>query len=268
MNQILFLSLGMIALLSFIVWIGGKIKPSPYKPIKDESLEIKTFKLPDGLPQPVENFYRMIYGDDLPHIETFIISGRGQIRFKGITLPAKLRFIHRAGRDYKHLIQTTFWGIPIMKANEQYVNWESRLVLPFGTVENEPKVNQAANLGLWSETLMFPAIYLGTEDVHWKEIDGTTAELIVPFKDEEDRFTVHFNPGTGLIDKMEALRYREPDDQQKTRWQAQALTWGEIDDWTMPTRFAAQWMDEETPWLVANIEHVAWNVDVSSYFAE
>jgi hypothetical protein len=33
----------------------------------------------------------------------------------------------------------------------------------------------------------------------------------------------------------------------------------------MPTLFAAQWMDEGTPWLVAEIEDVTWNVDVSEY---
>lgn len=33
----------------------------------------------------------------------------------------------------------------------------------------------------------------------------------------------------------------------------------------MPTLFAAHWMDESTPWLVARIEDATWNVDVSEY---
>jgi hypothetical protein len=35
-----------------------------------------------------------------------------------------------------------------MKADESYINKNSRMVLPFGTIENESKVDQAANLGL------------------------------------------------------------------------------------------------------------------------
>ncbi|MDY6868012.1 MAG: hypothetical protein SVT56_08920 [Chloroflexota bacterium] len=38
-----------------------------------------------------------------------------------------------------------------------------------------------------------------------------------------------------------------------------------MNGWTIPTLFAAQWMDESSPWQVARIEDVVWNVDVSDY---
>lgn len=81
----------------------------------------------------------------------------------------------------------------------------------------------------------------------------------------EDAFTVFFNPATGLIDRMEAMRWREVEDPETVAWQAQALEWGEVNGWTIPTLFAAQWMDESSPWQVARIEDVVWNVDVSDY---
>jgi hypothetical protein len=31
--------------------------------------------LPDGLPAPVERFYRQVYGDDVPRIESAVITG-------------------------------------------------------------------------------------------------------------------------------------------------------------------------------------------------
>jgi hypothetical protein len=259
--------LGIVVVIVLIIWLGLKIKPKPFKTLTENSIEQPDpFQMPENLPAPVERFYELVYGDKLPSIETFIISGRGRIRFQGITMPAKLRFIHTAGQDYRHLIETTFWGISILKVDEQFVDWKSRLELPFGVVENEPKIDEAANLGLWSETLMFPSVYLSTEGVRWVAVDESTAELIVPFKQSEDRFTVYFNTETGLIDYMETMRWKEAGDQEKTRWQAQALAWGVIDGLMMPTRFAAQWMDEDSPWLVADIEEAVWNVDVSNYF--
>jgi hypothetical protein len=152
-----------------------------------------------------------------------------------------------------------------MKIFEDFLNQKSRLALPFGVVENEPQVDEAANLGMWSETLMFPGVFLSAEGVRWEPIDATTAKLIVPFGEKEDEFTVYFNPQTGLIDKMAAMRWKEAGDSEKTLWEAQAIEWGEIKGWKMPVLFAAQWMDESSPWLVARIEDVAWNVDVSEY---
>ena len=251
--------------LVLIFWLGTKINPRPFSVFPKESQDIRTFTLPEGLPEPVEKFYQEVYGAELPVIETFILTGRGKLRFQGISLPARLRFTHAAGKDYRHYIETTLWGIPILKVNEHYLDGKSRLALPFGVVENEPQVDQAANLGLWSETLMFPAVYLTTPGVRWEPINPNSAGLIVPFKDGEDRFTVYFDEQTGLIEKMEAMRWKEAGDATKTPWQAQALAWGEVKGWRMPILFAAQWMDEDTPWLVAQIEDVIWNVDVSNY---
>ena len=155
-----------------------------------------------------------------------------------------------------------------MKVNEHFINQKSRLALPFGVVENEPQIDEAANLGMWSETMMFPGVFLSTEGVRWEPINDTSAKLIVPFNDQEDQFKVFFNPESGLIDKMEAMRWKNAGDHEKVRWQAQVREWGEIKGWKMPVLFAAQWMDEKTPWLIARIEDVAWNVDVSDYITQ
>jgi len=248
-----------------LVVLGLKINPQPFVAYPEASGLADTVAIPEDLPEPVDRFYRVIYGDEAPVIESFILSGRGSLRFQGITMPARLRFVHQAGRNYRHYIETTLWGIPILKVNENFIDWTSRLSLPFGVVENEPQVDQAANLGLWSETLMFPSVYLHSPGVHWESIDEAAARLVVPFKDETDEFTVYFNSETGLIDRMETLRWKEAGDAEKTLWQAQALAWGEIKGFQIPVVFAAQWMDDSKPWLVARIEDVTWNVDITDY---
>jgi len=265
MNTTLLIVIGIIAGVGLFLWLGTKLMPKPFKSYPEESPELQTIPLTKGLPTPVERFYRQVYGEEIPIIHSFILTGRGSLRFKNVTLPARLRFVHDAGKGYRHYIETTMWGIPLMRVNEHYLDWKSRLALPFGVVEGEPQVDQAANLGMWSETMAFPGVYISTSGVRWEEVDEEEARLIVPFKDDEDEFNVHFNPETGLIDKMVTLRWKNPGEEKKTRWEAQAREWGKVRGWQMPVLFAAQWMDEETPWLIARIEDVAWNVDVSEY---
>lgn len=249
----------------WLIWMGTKKTPDPFPPLALQNRNLGTFDLPGGLPECVERFYRELYGTEMPRIESFVLTGRGQLRFMGVTLPTRLRFIHQAGEGYRHYIETTFWGIPILRVNEYFLEGECCLNLPFGTIEDDPQTDQAANIGLWSETMMFPSVYLSASDVRWESINDHTAMLIVPFQDGEDRFTAHFNPETHMLDRMEALRWKKSGDNEKTRWQAQALEWGELEGLRMPILFAAQWMDEESPWLVARIEDVRWNVDVEEY---
>ena len=265
MNRPLLIILGIFVFISLIIWIGTKISPKPFSSYREVSQDLGTIPIPNDLPHPVERFYRTLYGEEIPVIHSFILTGRGNLRFQGVTLPARLRFTHDAGKGYRHYIETTVWGVPLLKVNEHYIDQKSRLALPFGVVENEPQVDEAANLGMWSETLMFPGVYFSTEGVRWESIDEVTARLIVPFGEGEDEFKVFFNQESGLIEKMEAMRWKNAGDSEKTRWEAQAKEWGEVGGWKMPVLFAAQWMDESTPWLVARIEDVSWNVDVSEY---
>jgi hypothetical protein len=268
MSKTLLWILGTLMGLVLLFWLGTRITPSPFSAFPIPSGPFTTIPLPEDLPVPVERYYRVVYGEQVPVIESFILTGRGKLRFQGITLPARWRFSHQSGKNYRHYIETTLWGIPILKVNEHFIDGNSRLELPFGVVENEPQVDQAANLGLWSETMMFSAVYLTVPGVRWEAIDAQTARLVVPFKDEEDVFTVYFNPQTGLIETMEALRWKEAGDLEKTLWQAQAIEWGEIQGWKAPTIFAAQWMDDDSPWLVAQVKEVVWNVDLADYIKE
>jgi hypothetical protein len=66
----------------------------------DDSQDSGSFPVPVDLPEPVGRFYRTFYGDEIPEINSFILTGRGNLRFQGVTLPARLRFTHDAGKGY------------------------------------------------------------------------------------------------------------------------------------------------------------------------
>jgi hypothetical protein len=254
------------ALVSLILlgWLGLQIKPAPLQPFPQQSGEAETRQLPEGYPAPVERFYRQIYGESVPIIGSFVVTGRAKMRIVGVTFPARFRFTHIAGQAYRHYIETTFFGLPLMRVNEHYLEGTSRLELPFG-VEEGPKVDQGANLGLWAETLWLPSIFVADPRVHWEPIDEETALLIVPFADKEQRFVARFDPETGMLHFLESMRFKGTYSEHKTLWINEALEWGTVDGNTTPVLSSATWFDEGTPWAVFTVEDIVHNADVQEY---
>ena len=207
----IFLTIASILIaLVLLGWLGLKVKPAAFAPFPQESPALETIPLPAGLPAPVERFYRTVYGEQIPVIRTVVIKGRADISPFGFKLPARFLFVHNAGKDYRHYIEATWFGLPLMKVNESFVDGHSRFELPVGpTIEDDASITQAANLGLWAEANWFPAIYLTDPRVHWEPVDENTALLFVPSGEKEENFVVRFDPQTGLLTSMEAMRFRD-----------------------------------------------------------
>lgn len=248
-----------------VIVLGLRLQPAPFPPIAGEAKPLKLSPLPEGLPTPVERFYKTIGAEHIPQVESAVISARGTTRFAGVVLPARLRFTHEAGVGYRHYIETTFFGRPVLKVNEWYLDGSAKLALPFGTVENDPKVDMAANLGLWGESLWLPSIYLTDSRVRWEAIDASTARLIVPFESAEDQFIVYFDAESGLITHMDAMRFKDPASDEKVGWYLEVLEWGSFNGLLLPSYATATWADEGTPWLVMQVEEVIYNIDVETY---
>jgi hypothetical protein len=113
-------------------------------------------RLPDSLPHPVERFYRQIYGENVPVLESAVITGRAKLRVAGITFRGRFRFTHDAGPGYRHYIEATIFGLPVLKINEHFLEGKARMELLFGVIQDNPKTNQAANLGHWAESVWLP----------------------------------------------------------------------------------------------------------------
>lgn len=170
----------------------------------------------------------------VPTIETIVITGRATIKpMFNLPLPTGFIFIHRAGHDYRHYFEAAWFGLPFLKVDEGYLDGASFFASPMGAYTDNPNTNQGANLALWAEAGWFPALFVTAPRVRWAPVDDCTALLYVPFEAGQETFVVRFNPETGLIDLMEALRYRDPGQgQPKILWLTRNLP--------DPTRDAAQ----------------------------
>jgi len=212
----------------------------------------------------VARYFSATAGNRLPRIGSAVVIGQAQLRLFGLTFPSRVRFTHLVGQGYRHYIESTWFGYPIVKVNEWYLDGRARMELPFGVVANEPKVDIAANLNLWGEAIWFPSAFVDRR-VRWEAVDDATARLIVPFEPSEDSLTVRFDGATGLIQWMEAMRYRDAKDDAKIPWRFESREWRTFHGLLVPSNGAIQWMDQREPWFVMSVEDVAYNVDVSQY---
>ena len=258
-------TLGSLAGLLALGWLGLQVKPAPFPTISGVSAAPKTIPLPPGLPAPVEKFYRLTYGERIPVITSAIITGRATIRPipGGPTLPARFRFIHQAGRNYRHYIEATWFGLPILTVNESYLDGVSHIELPWQKSDGDPNTAQAANLGLWAETTSMPSVFLTDPRVSWRAMDDATALLIVPFEQGHETFVVRFDPATGRPTLLESMRFKLATDTRKTLWSNQLVRWANFGGVKLPSVGTAMWQGDGRPWATFTTERIDLNTDVS-----
>jgi hypothetical protein len=259
--KIILIVLSSLLALVGIAFVGLQVKPASFPALASSQAKLETMPLPAGLPAPVTEFYQKIYGDQIPVIRSAVISGRATLRPVGpISLPARFRFTHVAGQDYRHYIEATIFGLPILKINESYIKSLSRMEMPWGTTENDPRANQGANLAVWAEALWFPSIFLTDPRVHWNAVDDVTATLTVPFEASNETFIARFDPVTHLLSYLESMRFKTD---QKVLWINEARVWGDVGDSMVLKESAVIWMDDGKPWATFEVEEIELNADVS-----
>lgn len=251
-------------MLAGAAWAGLRIEPRPLPDTALTAGPVTAVPVPDGLPEPVERFYRALYGNEVPVIETAVVSGRGTMRVNGITFPARYRFSHVAGHDYRHYIEVTWFGRRLLAVYEWYVDGSARLELPFGGMEGS-KVDQGANLALWAEAGWFPSIWVTDARVAWEPIDATSARLRVPFGDDTEELTLTFDPTTAMLTRMTSMRFKGEEAEDKTLWLNHALDWDVLDGTPTPMTTTVTWADESTPWARLHTEEILLNADLDRY---
>lgn len=255
---------GGLAVLAGLGWAGLQVPPSNLPPPTDEPQDFGTVEIPTDLPAPVRRYFQVTLGDQVPRIESLVVYGRGQANF-GLWLPLRYQLVHRPGYEFERYMEVTWFGLPVLKAIDRYVGGVG-MTGPLGSAVTGPAIDQGANMILWAEAPLMPSLWIMDERIRWEAIDDTSARLIFPFADTEDDLTVRFDPESGLISRLTALRYRD-EQSGKIPWHVDFLSWQTVNAAKLPAHIAVTWEDQGQPWSYWDLEAYFWNVDISQTLA-
>lgn len=253
--------IGNLAALVTIGWLGLQIPSKLVIPVTEKAQALGGVEIPANLPAPVLRYLHVTLGEHPPRIESAVFWGRAQANF-GVWVPMRFQLYHRVGYDFRRAMQITWFGFPVLKALDQYVNGLGMTGL-VGKADTGVRVDQGSNMILFAEAPLYPSIFATDARIRWVAIDDTSAQLFFPFGAEEDAMTVYFDPQTDLITKMTALRYFGANGE-KEPWRVDFLSWQTVDGMTIPARSAITWEKQGKPWSYWDITGVTWNVDLSA----
>lgn len=257
--------LAVLAVMVLVGWLGFRVKPTAVEAVLPGEA-FPALPMPTTLSGPIARYARALYGDTLPKVETAIVAGRATMTVNGLTMPSRFFFYYDADPiSHYHDIQVTWFNLLIMRIHERFREGHARLDMAIiGQVENSPKVDHASLQGFYAETLAWlPAIALSDAAIRWETLDDHTARAFLPGADDAEAFTLRFDPVTGLLTEVEALRYREANSAARSRWICRALAWGDLNGTPTMLQSEIQW-DEDAPWVQWELEQVAVNVPVEA----
>jgi hypothetical protein len=178
-----------------------------------------------------------------------------------LRLPVTFWSEHRVGHSGLQLLAVTWFGIPVMRGRDIYMDGHGEMVIA-GRRAAGPEIDQGENLFVWSELVLAPSILVTCPGVRWEPVDDTNARLVVPFGDDEDDIVFSFDPSTALLRRARAMRYKTPGSP-KVGWQVEYLDWRQYTNGIFPSRLTVTWEDEQDPWFVLDVDGVAFNVPVT-----
>ena len=259
-------ALGAVALAG-VAWTGLHVPSRPLpKFAQGGSGQRGTLPVPADVPEPVARYYRATFGDRVPEIESAVITAHGYVRLGGIPLPARFRFTHLARHGYRHYIEAIWFGLPVLRVNEWFLDGRARLDLPVGRVSNDPSTDSAANLALWLETVCWlPAVLATDPRVSWTDANDQQAVLVVPASSGADRITMTFDGQSGLVARMDTLRFKSPRDNTRIPYRGVNLAWRRLEGMQVASEVVVQWMDAKKPAFKFIVDDIVYNAGVAAY---
>ena len=67
--------------------LGLRIQPQPFAAYPEQSQMETAVPIPSDLPVPVARYYQATMPEEVPVLETAVVTARGHLRFAGITFP-------------------------------------------------------------------------------------------------------------------------------------------------------------------------------------
>jgi hypothetical protein len=267
--KVLLIVLIILAALIILAWAGFQVPPPYFSPFPEKTKQLGYVGLPADLPPPVRRHFKKTVGDRVPRIESAAIWGTGKLKIAGLWTPIRFQAFYRPGHDFYRYMESTWLRFPIFRGSDSYINGEGLLNIT-GLVSMKSsgeKISEAQNQALWGETLFAPSAFLTDSRIRWEPVDKKSAWLVVPFGAKEEKLKAVFDPQTGLMASVSALRYRGQEEE-RTPWRGDFYDWQPFHSVLLPRFSTASWEDEKSPYVMMHIDGVEYNVDVSKWLPE
>ncbi len=255
-----------LAVLLMIVWIitlGLMIPPRrfPRQPMPSQP-GAPTPAQPD-LPEPVARHFERTLGKTPPQIQSAYICGAARVNVNGLWLPLRFRGWYIPGRAFYRSLQFTWFRRPVLRGEEFFIKGVGGFKLA-GQSQPGEALDQGQNLSLWAAGVWMPSLFVHDARLRWQAVDAHSAKLMVPLGAGSDEMTAHFDPLTGYMTDLTALRFRRSDNPaepfEKIPWRVDLLEWGTYEGMELPTQIALAWGNSGSPWSYWWLEGLALNV--------
>jgi hypothetical protein len=194
----------------------------------------------DGLPEPVQRYFRHVLNDEQPYISYVRLIHDGQFKIS----PQK-EWINIKGEQYFTTEKPGFiWKgkTSMFTARDMYLADKGRLVVTlfslFKIVDGQGEnFNQGELLRWLGESVWFPTNLLPSKNLQWLPIDSMTAKLVFNYNGIEVYYIVSFNE-KNEITQMVTERYMSND---LETWVGKVQNYKEINGVIVPTEIEAIW---------------------------
>ena len=228
----------------------------------DISKKIFSYKQLEGLPEPVQRYFRYALNDGQPYISYV------RLKHNGTFKPAEdKKWTSIKGEQYFTAKTPGFiWKgkTSLFTARDIYIGGKGKLVVSLFSLfkvvdERGSHIDQAELLRWLGESVWFPTNLIPRENLHWKAIDSTKAKITFNYKGIAVYYIVHFNE-QGQITKLETERYMEKDRMKK--WIGIVGDYKQIDGIKVPTYIEGKWDLEEGayPYARFHIQQIEYDI--------
>jgi hypothetical protein len=195
----------------------------------------------DGLPEPVQRYFKHILKEGQPYISYARIKHDGQFK-----TDLEKGWIDIKGEQYATTEKPGFiWKgtTSMFVARDMYISGKGRLIATLFSVYNVvdakgEKYNEGELLRWLGESVLYPTNFLPNERLQWFPIDSKTAKLTFNYKGLSLFFKITFNE-IGEITEMETKRYMG--DKDLETWVIKATNYKELNNVLIPTAFDVIW---------------------------
>jgi len=215
----------------------------------------------NGLPDPVQRYFRNVLKEGQPYISYARLKHDGQFK-----IDLKKDWVNIQGEEYFTAQKPGFvWKgeVPFAVGCDMYINGNGRLVVKLLSIikvvdGKGEKYDQGELLRWLTESVMIPTALLPNENLKWIPINSESAELNYVYNGISLSCLVFIND-KGEITGFEARRYMNETTLEK--WTPRCSDYKEVDGIKVPTKFEAIWSLESGDYSYAkfNVKEIEFN---------